>query len=403
MKVAINGFGRIGRSVFRILDQRPDVEVVAINDLSEADGLLYLLRHDTVMGEFKGNPVLEDGHLITAHGRTRMLCEKDPAALPWQELAVDVVIEATGKFRKRAQIMQHIEAGAQRVILTVPAKDDIDCTVVLGVNDEVLQPGHRIISNASCTTNCLAPVVKVLNDNFGIVEGIINTVHAYTNDQRLADVPHTDWRRSRAAAEKHHPDLHRSGQGRGPGAAGPERPFRRHRLACAGSGRLGGGPVCRTGARCNRRGRARGNAAGGGLGSVARHPAVHRGGGGVFRHHRQPALLDFRCRLHAGARRALPQVPELVRQRVGLFPAHLRSARHHRALGLKRAGAGISAGIGFGTGADAQQGTECVARVAAGEDAVDLADHRHIDAHAFGQRHDHRRAVHAPRPPCACC
>jgi len=201
MKVAINGFGRIGRSVFRILDQRPDVEVVAINDLSDADGLLYLLRHDTVMGEFKGKTVLEDGHLLTANGRTRMLCEKDPAALPWQELGVDVVIEATGKFRKRAQIMQHIEAGAQRVILTVPAKDDIDCTVVLGVNDEALQSGHRIISNASCTTNCLAPVVKVLHDNFGIVEGIINTVHAYTNDQRLADVPHTDWRRSRAAAE----------------------------------------------------------------------------------------------------------------------------------------------------------------------------------------------------------
>ena len=201
MKVAINGFGRIGRSVFRILDARPDVEVVAINDIFDPAALVYLLRYDTIMGGFQGPLALEGGELVTARGRTRILAEKNPTALPWQALGVDVVIEATGKFKSREQAGQHLAAGAGRVILTVPAKDEIDYTVVLGVNDEGLQPGHRIISNASCTTNCLAPVAKVLHQRFGIVEGLMNTVHAYTNDQRLADVPHTDWRRSRAAAE----------------------------------------------------------------------------------------------------------------------------------------------------------------------------------------------------------
>ena len=201
MKVAINGFGRIGRSVFRILDRRPDVEIVAINDIFDPAALVYLLRYDTVMGGFRGALALEDGHIVTEHGRTRILAIKEPSTLPWAELGVDVVIEATGKFTRREQAAQHLVAGAKRVILTVPAKDEIDCTVVLGVNDASLLPEHRIISNASCTTNCLAPVAKVLHEQFGIVEGLINTVHAYTNDQRLADVPHSDWRRSRAAAE----------------------------------------------------------------------------------------------------------------------------------------------------------------------------------------------------------
>ena len=201
MKVAINGFGRIGRSVFRILDRRPDVEVVAINDIFDPAALVYLLRYDTVMGGFRGPLALEDGQIVTEHGRTRILAVKEPSALPWAALGVDAVIEATGKFTRREQAAQHLAAGAKRVLLTVPAKDEIDYTVVLGVNDAGLLPEHRIISNASCTTNCLAPVAKVLHEHFGIVEGLINTVHAYTNDQRLADVPHSDWRRSRAAAE----------------------------------------------------------------------------------------------------------------------------------------------------------------------------------------------------------
>ncbi|MFN2327523.1 MAG: type I glyceraldehyde-3-phosphate dehydrogenase [Chromatocurvus sp.] len=200
-RVAINGFGRIGRSVFRILEDVEGIDVVAINDLFDHEALRYLLNYDTVMGRFKGELALQDDHIVTGKSRVRMLSERDPSALPWGELGVDAVIEATGAFRMREQLQQHIDAGAGRVILTVPAKDDIDFMVVLGVNDERLEPAHRIISNASCTTNCLAPMVRVLNDSFGVVEGVMNTVHAYTNDQRLADVPHSDWRRSRAAAE----------------------------------------------------------------------------------------------------------------------------------------------------------------------------------------------------------
>ena len=201
MKVGINGFGRIGRSVFRILENVEGVDVVAINDLCDNDALRYLLSYDTVMGPFGKNLRLENDHFITDKGAAKLLNESNPADIPWGELGVDVVVEATGVFRARAQLEQHLAAGASRVILTVPAKDSIDYTVVLGVNDDGLNPEHRIISNASCTTNCLAPMARVLNDEFGIEEGVINTVHAYTNDQRLADVPHSDWRRSRAAAE----------------------------------------------------------------------------------------------------------------------------------------------------------------------------------------------------------
>ena len=201
MKIGINGFGRIGRSVFRILEDVPGIDVVAVNDLFDYDALRYLLNYDTVMGPFGKSLRLEDDHLVTPKGRARLLSERNPADLPWTELGVDAVVEATGAFRRREQLEPHLAAGARYVVLTVPAKDPIDYTVVLGVNDDGLRPEHRIISNASCTTNCLAPMASVLDTQFGIEEGVINTVHAYTNDQRLADVPHTDWRRSRAAAE----------------------------------------------------------------------------------------------------------------------------------------------------------------------------------------------------------
>ncbi|NQU28535.1 MAG: type I glyceraldehyde-3-phosphate dehydrogenase [Candidatus Marinimicrobia bacterium] len=201
MRIAINGFGRIGRSVFRILNSRKDMEIVAINDIATNAVLAYLLKYDTVMRRFEDTVKTEGDMLLTSHQRVKMLAIYDPADLPWQELGVDVVVEATGIFRTRAKLTPHLEAGAKRVILTVPAKDEIDYTVVIGVNDDGLKPEHRIVSNASCTTNCLAPIAKVLNDAFGIEYGVINTVHAYTNDQRLADVPHTDLRRSRAAAE----------------------------------------------------------------------------------------------------------------------------------------------------------------------------------------------------------
>ncbi len=200
-RVAINGFGRIGRTVFRILAARHDIEVVAINDITEPKALAYLLKFDTVFGRFEGEIALDGNRMKAGTQAVTITSEKDPAKLPWKALGADVVIEATGRFRKREQIALHLDAGAGKVILTVPAKDEIDATIVMGVNDADLKPEHRIVSNASCTTNCLAPVAKVLHERFGIVKGYITTVHAYTNDQRLADVPHSDLRRSRAAAE----------------------------------------------------------------------------------------------------------------------------------------------------------------------------------------------------------
>ena len=201
MKVAINGFGRIGRSVFRILNSQKNIDVVAINDIADNEAMAYLLKYDTVMGPFKDSVEINGDILKTSYNEIRMLAEREPSHLPWSEMEVDVVIESTGIFRTKKQLDDHIKAGAKRVVLTVPAKDEIDYTLVIGVNDKGLNDSHKIISNASCTTNCLAPMAKILNDNFGIEHGVINTIHAYTNDQRLADVPHSDWRRSRAAAE----------------------------------------------------------------------------------------------------------------------------------------------------------------------------------------------------------
>ena len=201
MRVAINGFGRIGRSVFRILDQNKDIEVIAINDLSNQESLAYLLKYDTIMGRFSGNVNIEKDILHTDNESVQMLSERDPAKLPWEDLNIDIVIESTGVFRTYSALETHLKAGAKKVILTVPAKDKIDNTVVVGVNEDTLKKEHRIVSNASCTTNCLAPMAKILDESFGIKQGVMNTVHAYTNDQRLADVPHSDLRRSRAAAE----------------------------------------------------------------------------------------------------------------------------------------------------------------------------------------------------------
>lgn len=201
MRVAINGFGRIGRSVFRILNSRKDVSVVAINDIADNAAMAYLLKYDTVMGRFEDTVSLNGDIMATSKNEIKLVAERDPSHLPWADLDVDVVIEATGIFREKSQLQQHMDAGAKRVILTVPSKDEIDFTLVIGVNDDGLTANHKIVSNASCTTNCLAPMAKILNDAFGIEYGVINTIHAYTNDQRLADVPHSDWRRSRAAAE----------------------------------------------------------------------------------------------------------------------------------------------------------------------------------------------------------
>ena len=198
IKVGINGFGRIGRLVFRRALEVGGFDFVSINDLTDATTLAHLLKYDSVHGKFKGSVSVDGNDLIINGDRLKITAERDPANLNWQ--GVDVVIESTGIFVKRDQIAQHLSNGAKKVVLTVPAKDEIDATIVLGVNDHALTGSEKLISNASCTTNCLAPLVKVLNDSFGIEKGLMTTVHSYTNDQRLLDLPHKDLRRARAAA-----------------------------------------------------------------------------------------------------------------------------------------------------------------------------------------------------------
>lgn len=202
VKVGINGFGRIGRIVFRIIQQRKDIEVVGINDLTDAKTLAHLLKYDSVHGRFPGE-VKSDGDMLVVNGKAiRIYCEKDPENLPWAALGVDIVVESTGVFRNREKMGKHIKAGAKKVILTVPAdkSEDVDATIVMGVNENAIIKDLQFISNASCTTNCLAPVAKVLNDKFGIKRGLMNTIHSYTNDQIILDAPHKDLRRARAAA-----------------------------------------------------------------------------------------------------------------------------------------------------------------------------------------------------------
>jgi glyceraldehyde 3-phosphate dehydrogenase len=202
VKIAINGFGRIGRNVFRIVQDNPNITVVGINDLTDPKTLAHLLKYDSVHGKFDGT-IDVDGNAIVVNGtKINIYSERNPSQLPWTELGVDVAIEATGVFTKatsdRGGYLSHIDAGAKKVILTVPAKDDIH-TMVLGVNDNAYDDNVKAWSNASCTTNCLAPIAKVLNDSFGIEKGFMNTVHAYTNDQSILDLPHSDLRRARAA------------------------------------------------------------------------------------------------------------------------------------------------------------------------------------------------------------
>ena len=204
-KVAINGFGRIGRAVARIIMQRKgELELVAINDLSDAKSLAHLFKYDTVMGKWSGTVEAKDGALVINGKTVKVLAVKNPAELPWKDMGVKVVLESTGIFRSASSpkggYADHIKAGAKKVMLSVPAKDDIDATIVLGVNDEMLTSEVNCVSNASCTTNCLAPIAKVLNDTFGIEQGMMTTIHAYTNDQKVADMIHSDLRRARAAA-----------------------------------------------------------------------------------------------------------------------------------------------------------------------------------------------------------
>jgi glyceraldehyde 3-phosphate dehydrogenase len=202
IKLAINGFGRIGRLVFRAIVERKeaDFDIVAVNDLTSAATLAHLFKYDSVHGRFPGNVSVDGNDLIVDGDRFRVLSEADPSKLPWKELGVDVVVESTGFFRTREKAAQHLAAGARKVVISAPASGAVDATVVLGVNDQALTGDEEVISNASCTTNCLAPMVKVLDDAFGVKKGFMTTVHAYTSDQRIHDAPHKDLRRARAAA-----------------------------------------------------------------------------------------------------------------------------------------------------------------------------------------------------------
>ena len=333
IRVGINGFGRIGRNVLRAALDDESIEFAAVNDITDPGTLAHLLQYDSVLGNLS-EPVSVEGNRMQVGRRSfAVLSERDPGALPWRDLGVDVVVESTGLFTKRDDAGKHLAAGAKRVIITAPAKGP-DLTLVLGVNDDSYDPAaHRIISNASCTTNCLAPVAKVLHDSFGFRRGWMTTVHAYTNDQRLLDLPHKDLRRARAAAVSMIPTTTGAAaavgqvlpalQGRLDGiamrvptpnvsvvdlVAEVERP------ASAGDGECS---VC-----------------GGSRRAPQRHPAtLHQ----AARFHRLPgqsALVDRGCGLHARDGRQPGQDPLVVRQRVGLFVA-LR--RPHQDSGLEGA------------------------------------------------------------------
>ncbi len=198
--LGVNGFGRIGRLVFRKLLEEKNFQVALINDITDAKTLAYLLKYDSVHGVFPGTVTAEADAIVVDGRKYRISAEKDPSKLPWKSLGVDLVIEGTGIFTNREKLTMHLQAGAKKILLTAPAKDDIDATVVIGVNDGVLTGKEQIVSNASCTTNCLAPMVKVLHQTFGVDHGFMTTIHSYTNDQRLLDLPHRDLRRARAAA-----------------------------------------------------------------------------------------------------------------------------------------------------------------------------------------------------------
>lgn len=200
IKIGINGFGRIGRNVFRAIAKRGGIDVLAINDLADSKSLALLLKYDSVHGRFDGNITAKERSLVVNGKEVALFMEKDPSRLPWKSLGVDIVIESTGLFTSRADCAKHLDAGAKKVILSAPAKDKIDATIVIGVNTNDLKSEHKIVSNASCTTNCLAPLAKVLHDSFGIEKGLMTTIHAYTNDQRISDLIHKDIRRARAAA-----------------------------------------------------------------------------------------------------------------------------------------------------------------------------------------------------------
>jgi len=204
LKIAINGYGRIGRNILRAvyeLNRNDEFEVVAVNDLGDAETNAHLTRFDTAHGRFPGEVAVDGDHMIVNGDKIRVFAERNPADLPWGDLGVDVVMECTGIFKNKTKATAHLEGGAKKVVISAPAGSDIDATIVYGVNEETLKPEHQIISNASCTTNCLAPLVKPLHESIGVLKGVMNTIHSYTNDQVLTDVYHSDLRRARSATQ----------------------------------------------------------------------------------------------------------------------------------------------------------------------------------------------------------
>ena len=242
IKVGINGFGRIGRLVFRAMAKDPEIEVVAVNDLGDIPTMAHLLKYDSVHGRaYDSVEVTDEGFVADGHA-VKVLCERDPENLPWGELGVDVVVESTGIFKTGELASKHLAAGAKKVVITCPAKGE-DITIVMGVNDgDYDKEKHNIISNASCTTNCLAPVAKVLMENFGIKRGYMNTIHAYTNDQKILSLPHKRPAPRPCCGHVDDPDHHRRRQGRVAGSARAQGQAGRIRHACSHAGRLDGRP-----------------------------------------------------------------------------------------------------------------------------------------------------------------
>jgi glyceraldehyde 3-phosphate dehydrogenase-like protein len=297
IKVGINGFGRIGRTLTRLAADRGDLEVVAVNDIADAGTLAHLLEFDSTYGRF-GRTVEHTADTLTVDGTTiAVLSERDPAAIDWAALGADIVVESTGKFRSRDAAAAHLKGGARKVLISAPGKA-VDATIVLGVNTGAYDPRlHDVISNASCTTNCVAPMVKVLHDAFGVERGFMTTVHAYTGDQMLIDGPHKDLRRARSAAADHH--------GRGPrhrgGHPGPGGEAGRRGRPRPGRGRVADRPRGRRARAGDRRGRQRGVRRGGGR-SHAGDPAVLHQAHRLAGHHRGPRLLRVRLPADPGVR-----------------------------------------------------------------------------------------------------
>ena len=333
IKVGINGYGRIGRNVLRALyegKRTGEIQIVAINDLGDAKTNAHLTRYDTAHGKFPGEVRVDGDSMVVNGDRIRVFAERDPAKLPWGALGVDFVLECTGLFTSKAKAGAHLQGGAKKVVISAPGGEDVDATIVYGVNHDVLKSGFTVISNASCTTNCLAPVAKVLHDKVGIERGLMTTIHSYTNDQVLTDVYHADLRRARSATMSHDPDQDRRRRRGRPGAAGAQGQARWLRGARADHQRVAGRPDLhapsappasrRSTRRCVKAAAA---------GPLHGHPRLHRGAAGVGGLQPRPALLDLRRDADQGHRRHAGEGVRLVRQRVGLLQPH---ARHHAGL-----------------------------------------------------------------------